>query len=51
MIRVLRAPVLIRGGVCFGERVCGIFSFGDAPFYDSMGGTALNKPIVGVANN
>ena len=27
----------------------GIFSFGDASFYGSMGGTPLNKPIVGVA--
>ena len=27
----------------------GIFSYGDAPFYGSMGGTPLNKPIVGMA--
>ena len=27
----------------------GIFSFGDAAFYGSMGGKALNKPIVGMA--
>jgi hypothetical protein len=27
----------------------GIFSFGDAPFYGSMGGTHLNSPIVGMA--
>jgi hypothetical protein len=27
----------------------GIFSFGDASFYGSMGGTPLNKPIVGMA--
>jgi len=27
----------------------GIFSFGDAQFYGSMGGTPLNKPIVGMA--
>ena len=28
----------------------GIFSFGDATFYGSMGGTVLNKPIVGMAS-
>jgi len=27
----------------------GIFSFGDASFYGSMGGTHLNEPIVGIA--
>ena len=27
----------------------GIFSFGDAGFYGSMGGTPLNKPVVGIA--
>jgi hypothetical protein len=27
----------------------GVFSFGGAPFYGSMGGAALDKPIVGVA--
>ncbi len=27
----------------------GIFSFGDAQFYGSMGGKALNKPVVGIA--
>ena len=27
----------------------GIFTFGDAQFYGSMGGTVLNKPIVGMA--
>jgi hypothetical protein len=26
----------------------GIFSFGDAKFYGSMGGRPLNKPIVGM---
>ena len=26
----------------------GIFSFGDAPFYGSMGGKTLNKPVVGM---
>ena len=28
----------------------GVFSFGDASFYGSMGGTTLNKPIVGMAS-
>ena len=28
----------------------GVFSFGDAQFYGSMGGTALNKPVVGMAS-
>ena len=27
----------------------GIFSFGDAPFYGSTGGTPLNQPVVGMA--
>jgi hypothetical protein len=26
-----------------------VFSFGDAPFYGSMGGTPLNAPVVGIA--
>jgi hypothetical protein len=27
----------------------GIFAFGDAPFYGSMGDQVLNKPVVGMA--
>ncbi|MGH9091653.1 MAG: hypothetical protein ACRDZR_09795, partial [Acidimicrobiales bacterium] len=27
----------------------GIFAFGDAPFYGSMGGRPLNRPVVGIA--
>ena len=27
----------------------GIFAFGDAPFYGSMGGKPLNEPVVGIA--
>ena len=27
----------------------GVFAFGDAPFYGSMGGKPLNQPIVGIA--
>ena len=29
----------------------GIFSFGDAKFYGSMGGIPLNQPVVGMASN
>jgi ribosomal protein L24E len=28
----------------------GIFTFGDAQFYGSMGGTVLNKPVVAMAS-
>jgi hypothetical protein len=28
----------------------GIFSFGDAQYYGSMGGTHLNAPMVGIAS-
>ena len=28
----------------------GIFNYGDANFYGSEGGAALNKPVVGVAS-
>jgi hypothetical protein len=28
----------------------GIFSFGSAQFYGSMGGKPLNKPVVGIAS-
>jgi len=27
----------------------GVFTFGSAPFYGSMGGTPLNRPVVGIA--
>jgi hypothetical protein len=27
----------------------GVFTYGDAPFYGSMGAVHLNKPIVGMA--
>ena len=29
----------------------GVFTFGDAHFWGSMGGTPLNKPVVGMAQN
>jgi hypothetical protein len=29
----------------------GVFAFGDAHFWGSMGGTHLNKPVVGMAGN
>ncbi len=28
----------------------GVFAYGDASFYGSMGGTPLNKPVVGIAS-
>ncbi len=37
-------------GYWFVARDGGIFSFGDAKFYGSMGGKHLNKPIVGMAS-
>ncbi|HEY6471315.1 MAG TPA: polysaccharide deacetylase family protein [Acidimicrobiales bacterium] len=37
------------GGYWLAARDGGIFSFGDAKFYDSMGGHLLNQPIVGMA--
>ncbi len=36
-------------GYWLGAADGGIFSFGDAAFYGSMGGRALNRPIVGLA--
>ncbi len=27
----------------------GLFAFGDAQFFGSMGGTPINKPVVGMA--
>jgi hypothetical protein len=29
----------------------GLFAFGDARFYGSMGGQSLNQPMVGMASN
>ena len=37
------------GGYRFVAADGGIFSFGDAKFHGSMGGTPLNQPIVGMA--
>jgi hypothetical protein len=28
----------------------GVFTYGDAPFYGSMGGTALKRPVTGMAS-
>ena len=36
-------------GYWLGALDGGIFSYGDAPFYGSMGSTPLNQPIVGMA--
>jgi hypothetical protein len=38
------------GGYWLVARDGGIFSFGDAAFYGSMGGRPLNQPIVGMAS-
>ena len=38
-----------RAGLLAGGVGRGIFSFGDAPFFGSMGGQPLNRPIVGMA--
>jgi Glycosyl hydrolases family 43 len=43
------APTPDGGGYWLVGTDGGIFSFGDARFYGSMGGTALNRPIVGMA--
>jgi hypothetical protein len=37
------------GGYWLVARDGGVFAFGDAPFLGSMGGRALNQPIVGMA--
>jgi hypothetical protein len=37
-------------GYWLGASDGGIFSFGDSPFYGSMGGRRLNRPVVGMAS-
>ncbi len=44
-------PASGNGGYSLVGADGGVFSFGDASFYGSMGGKALNKPIVGIAAN
>jgi len=39
------------GGYWFVASDGGIFAFGDARFYGSMGGRPLNEPVVGMASN
>lgn len=39
------------GGYWEAAKDSGIFSFGDATFSGSMGGKALNQPIVGMAGS
>jgi glucose/arabinose dehydrogenase len=43
------APVWLNAGYRMVASDGGIFSFGNAPFYGSTGGWALNKPVVGMA--
>ena len=40
----------VGGGYYFVGADGGIFTFGDAQFYGSMGGKILNKPIVAMAS-
>jgi len=42
------APTASGNGYWLVARDGGIFSFGDAPFYGSLGGTRLNAPVVDV---
>jgi SpoIID/LytB domain protein len=37
------------GGYWISAADGGVFSFGNAPFYGSMGGVRLNRPVVGIA--
>jgi hypothetical protein len=46
-VAVARTPTARGGWVASSDG--GVFTFGDAPFYGSMGGTKLNQPIVGMA--
>lgn len=46
-VAVARTPTARGGWVAAADG--GVFAFGDAAFYGSMGATHLNKPIVGIA--
>ena len=48
-ITVVAAPVLSAKGYWEVASDGGLFAFGDAHFYGSMGAKPLNKPIVGIA--
>ena len=39
------------GGYWFVAADGGVFAFGDAKFYGSMGGQPLDQPVVGMASN
>jgi hypothetical protein len=51
----LNSPVLVGaatpdgGGYWLASADGGVFSYGDAPFSGSEGGTRLNAPMVGIA--
>ncbi len=46
---VSMATTPLDGGYWLAAADGGVFSYGDADFYGSMGGTPLNQPIVGMA--
>jgi hypothetical protein len=45
------APTANGGGYWFVASDGGVFSFGDATFLGSMGGSRLNAPVVGMASD
>ena len=45
------APDVASGGYWEVATDGGIFSFGNAPFYGSMGGQPLDAPVVGMAGD
>jgi hypothetical protein len=46
-VAVARTPTARGGWIAAADG--GVFAYGDAPFYGSMGGVRLNQPVVGMA--